>query len=575
MAIIFSFMAAVNKQQLCARAAALLLASFVLLTLSAGCTASKKNAVLTTQVERGATVKFPSNISGKLPRHQEPVFPTYEEALILMENPEPKGKLKSKLDTLWRTPIIDNSAYFSGTRPVEASTSTLGNFLRVASWNIEKSLHITSAAEALSSQAAYEDMLQEQKRHPRNRTRAELLRQRERLATADVIFLQEMDIGVSRSGYVDATRTLAKALGMNYAYAVQAVEVDPVMLGLEPVSVDRKGVKQFLPIDKARYKGGFGSAVLSRYPIISAQVVPLKKVYDWHEGERQKADAVEHGRRIGSKIAFDSEIRRELKVGGRCFFRVDIAVPQVPGGIVTLVNNHLEIKTTPKGREEQMVEILGKIKDVTHPVIMAGDHNSAPDDLSPTSLVRVVWRQVNSPEALLDTAARVSDLVTGTVVPGYRERSIVNVLKNFQNPLAPDIPILFPNPVRGMFEQVRDHRFSDGTSFDFRGDSDRSINRSSRTLANSNEHRRWGHRTTFSVRRPIGPIGRYRLDWFFIRSGHLKDPTDDEAPYRLAPHFGETLAEFNDSVKPKFSDHRPIVVDVPLAEPPGDAASDG
>jgi hypothetical protein len=344
------------------------------------------------------------------------------------------------------------------------------------------------------------------------------------------------------------------------------------MLGLEPVSVDKKGAKQFLPVDKARYKGGFGSAVLSRYPIVSAQVVPLKKAYDWHEGERQKADPVEHGRRLGSKIAFDSEIRRELKVGGRCFFRVDIAVPQVPGGVVTLVNNHLEIKTTPKGREEQMVEILGKIKHVPHPVIMAGDHNSAPDDLSPTSLVRVVWRQVNSPEAFLDTAARVSDLITGTVVPGYRERSIINVLKNFQNPLAPDIPILFPNPVRGMFEQVRDHRFADGTAFDFRGNADRSINRSSRTLANSNEHRLWGHRTTFSVRRPIGPIGRYRLDWFFIRSGHLKDPTDDKASYRFAPHFGETLAEFNDSVKPKFSDHRPIVVDIPLDEPPGQSS---
>lgn len=334
----------------------------VLHVLMTGCTASKKNAFLTTQVERHAAVKFPSSMPGRLARHVEPAFPTYDEAVGLASNPKPQGKLKSKLDTLWRTPIVDNSAYLSGKRPVEASTPTLGNFLRVASWNIEKSLHITSAAEALSSQAAYEEMLSEQKRTPGKRAHAELLRQRERLASADVIFLQEMDIGVSRSGYIDATRTLAKALGMNYAYAVQAVEVDPVMLGLEPVSVDRKGEKQFLPIDKARYKGGFGSAVLSRYPIVSAQVVPLKKVYDWHEGERQKADAVEHGRRLGSKIAFDSEIRRELKVGGRCFFRVDIAVPQVPGGVVTVVNNHLEIKTTPKGREEQMVEILGKSK---------------------------------------------------------------------------------------------------------------------------------------------------------------------------------------------------------------------
>ncbi|WP_147263210.1 endonuclease/exonuclease/phosphatase family protein [Roseimicrobium gellanilyticum] len=254
-----------------------LLAGSLLLTFSAGCTASKKNASLTTGVQRGAAIKFPTGVSSKLARHEEPVFPSYEEALVLMKNPEPQGRLKSKLDTLWRTPIIDNSAYLSGKRPLQASTPTLGNFLRVASWNIEKSLHITSAAEALGSQSSYESMLREQERTPGKRTLAELLRQRERLATADVIFLQEMDIGVSRSGYVDAARTLAKALGMNYAYAVQAVEVDPVMLGLEPAAIDRDGTKHFLPIDKARYKGGFGSAILSRYPIVNAQVVPLKK----------------------------------------------------------------------------------------------------------------------------------------------------------------------------------------------------------------------------------------------------------------------------------------------------------
>jgi endonuclease/exonuclease/phosphatase family metal-dependent hydrolase len=514
-------------------------------------------------------VQFSSGQSGRLARHQEPVFPSYDDAVSLMKQPAPQGTLKTKLENLWRTPVVDNGAFLSGKRPHEAASPTLGSFLRVASWNIEKSLHIEQAASALESESSYQHMLDAQKHRPKTRERAELLRQRERLATADVIFLQEMDIGVSRTGYMDAARTLAKALGMNYAYAVQAVEVDPVMLGLEPVSVDKDGKEHFLPVDKKKYKGAFGSAVLSRYPIVSARVIPLKKAYDWYEGEKKHADLMEHGRRLGSEIAFASEIRRELKVGGRCFFRVDIAVPQAPGGVVTLVNNHLEIKTTPKGREEQMVEILGHLKHVPHPVIMAGDHNSAPEDLSPTSLVRVVWRQVNTPEAILDTAARVSDLVTGTVVPGYRERSIVNVLKNFQNPLAPDIPILFPNPVRGMFEQVRDHRFADGTAFDFRGDADRSINRSSGTLANSNEHRLWGHRTTFSVRRPIGPIGRYRLDWFFVRSGYLKDPNDDAASYRFAPHFGETLAEFNDSVKPKFSDHRPIVVDIPFEEPPG------
>lgn len=534
-----------------------------------GCTSSKRNASFTTQVERGGPVAFSSGAGGRLASRQEPSYPTYEEAVRLSKDPVPQGSLKAKLSTLFRTATVSNEAYLSGQRPVSASSVTLGPFLRVASWNIERSLEVSRVATALSSASSFEAMLDAQGSKPSRAKRQELLRQRERLATADIIFLQEMDVGVSRSGYVDATRLLAKTLGMNYAYAVQAVEVDPVILGLEPVSVDKDGSKQFLPADKARYRGGFGSAILSRYPIISARVIPLKTAYDWYSGEKQDIDFVEHGRRLGSEIAFETEIRRELKVGGRCYFRVDVAVPQAPGGVVTLVNNHLEIKTTPKGREEQMVEILKHIRHVPHPVIMAGDHNSAPEDVSATSLVRVAWRQVNTPSALVNTTVNVAGLVSGTFVPLYRERGILNVIKNFQNPMAPDVPIVFPNPVLGMFRRVRDHRFADGSAFDFRGDSERSINRRSAILSNSNEHRLIGQRTTFSVRRPIGPIGRYRLDWFFVRSGLLKSPTDEAASYRFAPHYGETLAEFNDSVRPKFSDHRPIIVDLPLGEPPG------
>ena len=558
-------MAARKHRRAAAHLGRVLLLCPLLLGGAVSCTGSKKNAVLTTQVTRGAPVKFSTTRS--LIRRQEPAYPTYEEAETLAADPEPKGALKAKIQTLLRTPTVDNGAYLSGKRPAEASTPALGPFLRVASWNIEKSLNIALASRALESEASYVKLLDERKVRTTGARREELMRQRERLATADVIFLQEMHNGVSKSGYVDAARTLAKTLGMNYAYAVQAVEVDPVILGMEPESVDKKGNKQFLPLDKARYKGGFGSAVLSRYPIISSRVVPLKSAYDWHAGERQSADIVEHGRRIGSELAFETEIRRELKVGGRCFFRVDVAVPQVPGGVVTLVNNHLEIKTTPKGREQQMVEILNLLKGVPHPVIMAGDHNSAPQDVSATSLARVAWRQVNTPSALANTAVNLTTLVTDSFVPLNRGRGVINVLKNFQNPLAPDVPIVFPNPVLGMFERVRDHRFPDGTAFDFRGNRERSINGHGGILANSNEHRLIGQRTTFSVRRPIGPIGRYRLDWFFIRSGFVKDPSDDGAPYRLAPHFGATLAEFNDAMKPKFSDHRPIVVDIPFQEP--------
>jgi endonuclease/exonuclease/phosphatase family metal-dependent hydrolase len=539
------------------------LSAFGLLLVGVSCAGKKVERV--SPAVRGPVVKFDAATPSRVMRSQRPDYLTFAELAQLSRNPEPSGSLKAKLDRFWRTPLVDNDAWFSGRRPRALRTEPLGPILRVASWNIEKSLNIPQVVQALKSETAYEGMIDGRKAPAGSRDRAEMLRQRDRLASADIIFLQEMDIGVNRSGHVDAAGELARVLGMNYAFGAQALEVDPVLLDLEePHEDDPKPA----PVIPARFKGVFGSAVLSRYPIVNVEVFQLEsRPYDWYHDEQRRADLVEQGRRLGSEWVFWNRITRELKVGGRCFLRVDVAVPGVPGGVVTLVNNHLEIKTRPKQREAQMVEILSHIKNISHPVIMAGDHNSAPNDVSATSLRRVLWRQVDTPSAFVSTAAHVSALAFHTVVPLYRERGVVNALKNFQAPLAPDVPILFPNHVLGLFNQVRDFRFDDGTAFDFRGDRERTINGRRGVLANSNERRFHGQRTTFSVRRPIGPIGRYRLDWIFVRSGLLRNPADRDAPYKLAPHFGETLAEFNEGLEEKFSDHRPIVVDIPLEEP--------
>ena len=113
---------------------------------------------------------------------------------------------------------------------------------------------------------------------------------------------------------------------------------------------------------------------------------------------------------------------------------------------------------------------------------------------------------------------------------------------------------------------IQNYRFSDGGAFDFRGDSERSINGKDGALANSNERGFKGFKTTWRVQRPICFIGKYRLDWVFIKS-ILKDPYDEAGSYRFAPHFGETLEELNTSLKKPISDHHPNVVDIPLKEP--------
>ena len=538
------------------------------MTLSVGCsTLPRKNAHLTLPKTNGTSglVQFTPSAIPPLAARQEPDYLTFAELESLQKNPTPGGALGAKLNRFWRTPAVSNEAWLSGKRPRALETAGLGPTLRVATWNIEKSLTINRAVKAIKSPAAYEEMIAERRAPAGSKERAEMMRQRDRLATADIVFLQEMDIGVSRSGYVDAARTLAKELGMNYAFAAQSLEVDPVLMGKEPRPDSPPNRPKYYPADPARYRGVFGSAILSRYPIVKVEAFQLKtQPYDWFKDEQQRSDIAEKGRRAGSAIVFDSEITREMKVGGRCYFRVDVAVPGAPGGVVTLVNNHLEIKTQPKYREAQMVEILGNVKKIPHPVIMAGDHNSAPNDVSPTSVERVIWRQVDNPASFVATASNVSGLVWGTVIPLYRERGALNALKNFQSPLAPHVPILFPNKVVGLFKQVRKFEFDDGSTFDFRGDRQRSINGRKGQLANSNDRRLKGQVTSFSVKRPIGPLGRYRLDWMFVKSGQLKDSTDKKGSYVFAPHYGETLVEFNENLKQKLSDHRPLIVDIPL-----------
>ncbi len=253
-----------------------------------------------------------------------------------------------------------------------------------------------------------------------------------------------------------------------------------------------------------------------------------------------------------------------MKAGGRTFFRVDLAVPGLPEGTLTIINIHLEIKCTPKEREIQTAEILSYIKGIRNPVIMMGDFNAAPEDLSPTSAKRIVVRTLQNPTTWLNVA--VTALLPQALVINV-SRFASNFTKNIDNPLAPDIAVIAPNPLHPLFKMIQNYRFNDGGAFDFRGDSERATDGKTGALANSNQRDFKGFKTSWSVKRPISIIGKYRLDWAFVKSTYLKDPYDKTAAYRMAPHFGETLEELNTDLKVPISDHHPNVVDIPLQEP--------
>jgi len=501
-------------------------------------------------------------------RYQTPEFLSIEELKALSEDPYPSGAIRQKFDALWMTPIISNEAYYEGARPRKPSHPQFGEFVRVVSWNIEKSLHMDVAIEAFTDADAFAKRINPKKARPGSLKAQRVMEERTLLEEADIILLQEMEIGVKRSGYHDAARDLAKALSTNYAYLPEYLEVDPVLLGLEGIRYEegREDVEAtaYYAVDPQRYKGLFGCAVLSRYPIVNVEGFRLfTQGYDWYWQEQLKVTFLETLRRFGAKTIFRETQHREMKVGGRTYFRVDLHVPELPEQTVSVINVHLEIKCTPEVRAMQMAEILNYIKDIGHPVILAGDFNSAPQDLSPTSTPRVIQRGLSAPEFWL---SRTVEYLLPQAILLNATRFLSNVTKNYQNPTAPHVPLVAPNPAGELFSLIQRFRFADGGAFDFRGDPWRSVGRGGK-LSNSNQRDLWAYTTTFRVDRTVAKlIGKYRLDWIFVKA-YLKRPHDRRGSYRFAPHFGRTLNSLNKFLTQRISDHDPIVVDLPLEEP--------
>lgn len=503
-------------------------------------------------VAPGATISttIPDPYPYTIVREQSPELLTYHELAEISSDPNSNSNAKLKANTLFSTPFLDNTRYFQRGMPTPRIHPDIGSSIRISSWNVEKSIHIRDVAEVLDSESKFRermlpDILKDEE------IRDEAIRQRADLAASDILILQEMDIGHYRSGYIFAAQYLARKLGMNFLYAPQQLE-------LEPLQAEANGAAA-----PSNYKGVFGTAILSRYPIKRVQVFPLEEQpYDWYYDELQATDFVESSRRFGAKTLFNVHTKRELKVGGRGFTRVDLHVPNVPHETITVVNVHLEIKTTPAQRKRQLEEILHNIRDIENPLILAGDFNSASRDVSATSFLRMSTRTTTNPSNLLSAGFFLANITGVTQV-----RRVVNSLKNFRDPLAWDIPAILPNKKKSLFGRLENFRFADGGAFDFRGDKKRSMNGIKGKLSNSNQrHFDKGFTFTYSVPRPIGPIGQDRLDWIFVKS-FLTDPTDKNGSYKLAPHFGETLNLINLSVKERFSDHHPITTVIPLEEP--------
>jgi endonuclease/exonuclease/phosphatase family metal-dependent hydrolase len=493
---------------------------------------------------------------------------TYPELVALYEQETLPASLKRKLTRLLTTPFVDNR-YAAAGPPQLSRSPQLGEFLRVAFWNIERGQEYEAIEAALSDAGRFAAMLDPSRFPPGSAARREAIEQAALLRAADVIILNEVDWGLGRSAYRHVAADLAARLKMNYAFGVQFVELSPVALGYElaRASDGNEQLSQLVVVDQARYKGLHGIAILSRFRLENVRLVPFEhQPYDWYSDEKDDVSLIERGKRQVSNSVFLEKTPREIRRGGRAMLLAEIADDRFPSGRVTIVATQLENRTTPGHRAWQLEELLAQIEPIRRPVILAGDMNTSTEDLTPTSVRHEVIKRVKSKSFWLRRGVAYATgigLILDPAIIG------VQYARTQADPTVRDLPWIAPNPDGLFFTTLKDFRFADDGAFDFRGDPERAVGGSGKTLANSNERKDKGFVTTYQVTRPIKFVGKYKLDWIFVKPARLTNPTDRRQSYRFAPHFGRTLKALNKGIEGHISDHSPLIVDLPLGEPPG------
>lgn len=501
-------------------------------------------------------------------RQQAPELLTYDELVQLYEQENPPEALQDKLRRLLTTPFVSNAATARGVRPLLPSTAKLGQFLRVVEWNIERGLEYDAVRLAFTDAAGFARLI-DAKAYPRgSEKRRHVLQQVAMMKQADVIVLNEVDFGMKRTGYRNVAVELASALQMNYAYGVEFVEVDPIALGREQFEElppeDRDKLALEISVDRARYRGLHGTAILSRFPLENVRLEPFEhQPHDWYKDELKSVKPLEAGKRTAGELVFQEKVRREVRRGGRMMLTAEIADARQPGGRLTIVATHLEDKTKPEGRRKQLEELLARIKDVSVPVVVAGDMNTSTQDGTPLSAERLLKNRLGSRSFWIKQGLGI---LTGIRLPTLLLGGL-NAYRKQADPTVRSVPLVASNPEAEFFDRLKDFRFADGGAFDFRGEPNRSVGGADGPLANSNQRGDKGFITTYEVERTVAFVGKFKLDWIFVKPPALTEPYDKEGPYRFAPHFGRTLKSLNDAVTERVSDHAPMLVDLPLGEP--------
>jgi hypothetical protein len=111
------------------------------------------------------------------------------------------------------------------------------------------------------------------------------------LKAADIIILNEMDIGMARSDQQHTTRLMAHYLGMNYAWGLEFVEL----------TLGDKGDRENLGPDEKNFYGLHGNAILSKCKISDVKIIrnPVGQYFDT-KGNSVNAGGLE--KRLGGRM---------------------------------------------------------------------------------------------------------------------------------------------------------------------------------------------------------------------------------------------------------------------------------
>ena len=157
------------------------------------------------------------------------------------------------------------------------------------------------------------------------------------LSDADVIFINEADLGMARSGNRDVLGELATALGRHAAWA-------PLFLETTAGRFDDTGLAE----GQHNHEGLFGLGLLSRWPLREVRLVEMPS---------PEAYQFDVERMLGRHIAMIAAVDR-------------------PGAPFVAVAVHLEVHRTREHRAVQMRTLLEGLADDVRPTLIAGDFNS-------------------------------------------------------------------------------------------------------------------------------------------------------------------------------------------------------